>query len=355
MRQKDKPGVLWDLVSEDRDLVFFFLGFLIWVFDIVATVSGLGSPYWVSVAARTAVAALFLSGVVLYVRKHHRLASQLVSTKHLPVVFVVGKTQDERRDALALAQKAITQLTGFRAFRQIENVFNVRYDTLTPHERKRLAPDVNQWKNFIEDAERDIRRFSDAVAGDKVYHIFLDGPASLALGLGAAFGTKRPSVIYQFTDGQYYPVIDLRKDLRRVKQTISGEYHYLNASYPPSFTRDTAVVLDMASHPATGRVNEHLQRQGGNMAVVVASNTYAGNLTESDWVNPVRELYTVLRGLQGREAVSGIHLFHSMPVAMAFGLGMALGNFVPVTVYNWEASEARYYPVLHLNEVDSFL
>ena len=50
-----------------------------------------------------------------------------------------------------------------------------------------------------------------------------------------------------------------------------------------------------------------------------------------------------------------------MPVALALGLGMALGTFVPIIVYNWERTQATtgeslpYYPVLHLNQLRSLL
>jgi len=40
---------------------------------------------------------------------------------------------------------------------------------------------------------------------------------------------------------------------------------------------------------------------------------------------------------------------------MAFGLGVALGNFMSVTVYNWESGEKTYYPVLELNKLESTL
>lgn len=53
--------------------------------------------------------------------------------------------------------------------------------------------------------------------------------------------------------------------------------------------------------------------------------------------------------LQKSQAVQRIHLFHSMPVPLAFGLGMALGPFVDITVYNWERDQSTYFPVLRLN------
>jgi len=91
------------------------------------------------------------------------------------------------------------------------------------------------------------------------------------------------------------------------------------------------------------------------MEVVEVANTYGSNLTENDWIRVVQEIYSVFKHLQASGDVARIHLFHSMPVALAFGVGMALGNFVPITVYNWEREDETYYPTLKLNKLKSFV
>ncbi len=356
MSNKGKARMFWELMSEDRDLVFFIIGFIVWGINLGAELGGLSTESWLWVMSRIAIPLFFIIGIVLYVRKHYRLANQLASTKHLPVVFVVGKPREETQAALVSAQESITQLTGFRAFHQIEDTFNVRFEHLMPYERKRLTPDIGQWKDFIEDAERNIRRFSDVVPGEKIYHIFINGPASLALGVGAAFGAKRRLVIYQFRDEQYEPVLDLRQDIRRIKEiAIETECQYIKVSCPPKLTPDIAIVLDMASHPAIGDARAYLKRRNPQMQIVEVSNTYGGNLRENDWTKVIQELYSAFHQLLSKAEVSRLHLFHAMPVAMAFGLGMALGNFVPVTIYNLERLDETYYPVLKLNELESFL
>lgn len=356
MRNKGKSKMFWELLSEDRDLVFFIIGFIIWIVNLIAEMGGLSTESWLWVMSRIAIPLFLIIGIALYVRKHYRLANQLTSTKHLPVVFVVGKPREDTQTALFSAKESITRLTGFRAFHQIEDAFNVRFDHLMPYEWKRLPPDIGQWKGFIEDAERNIRRFSDAVPGEKVYHIFINGPASLALGAGASFGTKRRLVVYHFQDEQYEPVLDLRQDIRRIKEiTTETEYQYTKVYYPPELTPDTAIVLDMASHSAIGDARAYLDKKLPNIQIVEVSNTYGGNLRENDWTKAIQELYSVFYQILSKAEVSRLHLFHAMPVAMAFGLGMALGNFVPVTVYNLERLDETYYPVLKLNELESFL
>jgi len=356
MREKGKSKLFWGMVSEDRDLVFFAIGFLAWVFDFVARVVGLATGSWLWVALQIAIPVFFALGIALYIRKHYRLTQQLTSQKHLPIVVTVGKPLDQAQEALVSAQQAITKLTGFRAFKQLEETFNVRYQHLMPHESRRLQPNPEQWRDFIEDAQRSIHRFSDALPGEKLYHVFIFGPASLALGLGVAFGTKHPAVVYQKVNDQYQPVVNLMEDVRRIKKIIKEEeYKYIQISYPRSLAADTAVVLDMASHTAVSDVSRYLKEKGTDMEIVHVSSTYAGDLAEDDWSRPVEELYSLFHELQSKGGAARYHLFHTMPVTMAFTLGMALGNFLPITVYNWETPEATYYPVLKLNEIESFV
>jgi hypothetical protein len=356
MKERSKARVFWNRVSEDDSLIFFLIGFFTWLLTFIADLRKLETPSSLWIASHIAIPCLLIAGIVLYLRKHYRLTGQLVSVKHLPIVFVIGKPWDEAKASLTSAQEIVARLTGFKAFRQTEKSFNVRYEHLIPYQQDHLRPEASQWRNLIENAERNIHRFSDVIPGEKIYHIFIYGPASLALGLGAAFGSKRKVVVYQYLNGDYKPVINLMQDVRRIKQvTDNTEYKYIRVSYPRFFTPDLAVVLDMASHSARGDAEAYLQQNNQQMELVHVANTYGGNLTEDDWVKVVQEIYSVFHYLQSKKEVARLHVFHSMPVALAFGVGMALGNFVPVTIYNWEASEGKYYPVLKLNEVESFL
>ena len=147
-----------------------------------------------------------------------------------------------------------------------------------------------------------------------------------------------------------------REGFKLLKEIITEtEYLHIRVTFPPRLTQDTAIVLDMASHSPIGEATAYLSKMIPDAQIVDVSNTYGGNLKEKDWAGVVQELYSVFNRILSRSEASRLHLFHAMPVAMAFGLGMALGNFVPVTVYNLERLDEVYYPVIKLNELESFL
>jgi hypothetical protein len=297
---------------------------------------------------------ILILGLGLSLNRHYRTSILLHQKKPLPVVLAVEVARRDALRDLELAKEAITNRTTFDAFRKVESFFNVHYEDLLAQRTERLPPDPAVWHEFLEEASQQISQFRQHLAGGCEYHVFIHVPASLAFGLGATLGTRNPVVAYHYSDGKYQPVIDLTQDTRRIKAALPPQdLRYIKVRYPESLQAETAVVLNLASHAAGGGAVPYLADWEHPPAIVEVSNTYGGNLTVQDWVPVVQEVYQVFKTLQQDSRVRRIHLFHSIPVPLALGIGMALGPFVPVTVYNWERTEATYYPVLQLNQLES--
>ena len=351
LSERSLRQTLWESIAGDRDLVFFGLSFLIWLSGYLST-----SPknVWVGILGSS----FFLAGISFYFQKHRTLARQLTGTKHIPVVCVVGKPDSEAQRTFALAKEAISRVTGFRAFQVMERFFRIKLSL--SHFEMPLPPEAAVWEEFIYRIQERIDCLANALYGPKVYHIFIQGPASLAIGLGAVFGWKHPVVAYQWAAGEYEPVLDLRERPRKPKEKLPVAEGYRFIKLPPDYleglTEDTVVVLGMAGHPPWGDVEHFIRNvRKVNWKIVTVENTYGGTLKQADWGRVAQELYSVFYDLHNDPRVRRIHLFHSMPGALAFGLGAALGTAVPVTVYNWEAKENTYYAVLELNKLKSRL
>ena len=283
----------------------------------------------------------------------------LSSTKHVPVVCVVQKSDTEARRTFESAKQTVLRVTGLTSFTPFERFFKVDFNlSLRHHEGPLPANDPKPWINFIMRLQERIDRLADALPGKKVFHIFIQGPSSLALGLGAVFGWKHPVVVYQWDGTGYKPVIKLVENLRAIKEYKVETYRFIEipADAWENLTENTVVALGMAAHLPEGWVTNYLAEAGhSDWKVIQVRNTYGGTLKEEDWVPVIQELASVFYELQRRSEVKTIRLFHSMPVAMAFGLGMSLGNFIPIVVYNWQREEGTYYPVLELNKLESLL
>jgi hypothetical protein len=352
MARKSKNTIFWKQVYDDRSLQFLLTSA---VAAILSFVFALLNYDLKTVIGSFISMAIMLLIIALAMMKHRRTALLVFGTKHLPAVFCIGRPKEDADQMLSKAKSAITRLTGFKEFDAVENHLNIRYDDLVVHKRERIKPDPLEWEDYIDDGQRQIRRFTDRLEGDKVYHIFIYGAAVLALAAGVAFGTKQKLICYHFEEGEYKPVLDLSHDNRRIKEALQADYRYIKISHSEYLTPESVFILHLASHVPTTDVIAYMKSKQQEMGVVEITSAYSGNLKDEDWSEAVREVYAAITRVKAEGKIQKIHLFHSMPIPMAFGLGMALGNFVPVTVYNWEREEQTYFPVLELNKLKSLI
>lgn len=336
---------------EDTNIIYAAVSLLAAIANLIIIAIGFvkGANSLETVISSSVSLLLFCGMFFLFVRLNHKLAMQL-ETKPIPVCFAVGRTAEKAQDGFEKLKSA----TGFNAWDKIEG-FSTRSSCLMPWEKNRLPPDINHWKRHIAEGLQSVRSFVYAVQGNKVYHIAVNGPASLAIGLGAAFGTKYPLVFYHFEKDSYKPVLDLTKDPRLVKEKLpeNYQYRYFEIISPDGYTMDTAVILGGASHEdlAYVRARQYLKEQGKDYSIVEIHNKFGGNLKEKDWVPAVRELFSFFQTLFRQEGTKSFHVFYAMPIPLGFGLGMALGPFPDITLYNFETELKTYYPVLKLNEL----
>jgi hypothetical protein len=352
MTQNRKGKKLWKWVWGDANIIFVGLS-LMQALNLVNTIEQFskGATTLLKVILDSVVLLSVIGAFIFFFQRIRKLAKQL-ETKQLPVCFVVNKTPGEAQQNFEKLKSAITELTGFSTFDKIEG-FSTRFSCLIPQERNYMQPEIPEWKGYINHAIESIKSFANSIVGNKVYHIALDVPATMALGIGAVFSTKHPLVVYRWDGKQYLPVLNLVQDPRMVKEHLpeGHQYRYFRITYPEKYKAEVAVVLGAASHEAVNDVKKYLETRKMDMSLVVAENTYAGNLTETEWLPAIRELFSLFTHLAKTQTVSEYHVFYSIPVALGFGLGMALGQFKPVTLYNWEKDQATYYPVLKLNEL----
>ncbi len=356
MKRSGMSQIFWHLVTEDRDLVFFLFAGLMFLASIVTSASIQGWAVF-SFNNLTAIIGIFsyFIGAFFYINKHLKAAVNISAQKHIPVVVITGKTSGDAREMLETAKNAITKQTGFKEFKRSEDFFNLSLEDVLFHQPNNLNPKYpDQWKFFIEHIQNGVRQFSNRISGDRVYHLFIFGVGltALAMSLGAVFGTRSKIIVYQLSDqSSWEPVLDLTHNIRRIKESRQDGYKYISTSLPDQFSLEVAIVVNMASHPATGHVQHFLEEKKlDDVTVVDVNNTYQGNLREDDWAPVVQELFSVYMKIH-QKAPTQVHLFLNMPIAMAFGLGVAIGIYNRVTVYCWDG--ITYNPVFSLNELET--
>lgn len=319
----------------------------------IALAIGAGAPAYLGIPA-TLIAVLLVVDLI----REARTTIRLVKEKHVPLIIIVGKGDDEFH-AMVDDVWAVMAPLGFNE-REFDTDWDVERDDLVVRRESDLPRRSQPWMELTRRFERKVSRLSAKLQARTVFHLFLNCPSALAVGLGALLGSRYEVVLHHLQRGvgpsPYVPVIDFSRardsgptGVQAVKKRAMLPYEFIAMEQPEGLTAEVFVSLHLAGHDPKGDVEVLVAEKG--MAAVHIRNTYGSVLsTDADWLRVVQEVVTELLGLVG-SGVQRVHLCLSSPVVLAFAIGMALGTQSPITVYNWFAAVQKYHPVLDLERL----
>ena len=263
----------------------------------------------------------------------------------------------------------------------VEDEYNLEDEDWRFHRSEPLPPDSKEWKKTLRKVTRRFESLSQRVPGEKVYHFFLNCPATFALGLGALIGPRETYVAYHYQPGKgdqvYFPQIDFsgsqpREGGTHYIKTEVEEYRYINLEldqenqggqeklegkgdeknqYEENRSEDLYVAINLSGHSPVSDTKKLAQEKGALVAVL--SSGFGGTIPlEEDWVQIVREINSRIEELLETEGPVRLHLFLSMPIVLAFALGASFGPFQPITVWHWYRDQKGYQKVFTLSELE---
>lgn len=188
------------------------------------------------------------------------------------------------------------------------------------------------------------------VSNGGIPHISLLGPASLAMGVGAMLGSQNPVVLYHYQDNEYHKVIDLRKNTRIIKKLKDVNSFEKIRFEEVGNGRDCAFVVQFASHSPFADVEEFLKRRNLSTRMIKISHADTGGITLGDWSCEVAELMSLFQFIKTKRHFKRFHFFLSVPLPIAFALGMAIGHFVNASIYQYD-SKKSYFEALRLEKL----
>lgn len=299
------------------------------------------------------IALVLLVDIGAYTRQSY----QLMRRKNVPLMLAVRNQSDDvyrtmLNQVLSQSRKAsFDEYLYQKLFRIYREDFVIRYDD-------NLSNDPAEWKKLVQKFESKLNYLNASLDSERIYHLFLKCPSTLAAGLGAITATHHRFILYYFDSAAYHPMLDFSSNslqVLREKLPRQHKFRYLKISpYDPS-ARELYVSILLAGHDPTADVEALGQEH--QIPVVHISKLPNASVNggdrfgpEDDWLLICRELLHFLHGVQagGRK----LHLFCSMPIISAFVMGMGLGMMADITVYNFDTGETRrYHPVLKLNQL----
>ncbi|RSN74829.1 SAVED domain-containing protein [Candidatus Methanodesulfokora washburnensis] len=345
VKRESTLRILIGEISGNIDLMVLLM------YIIASLISPFLSPYFTLWGFSLLPTILYIIFFFYFVYRLKEEISAVISEKHLPVIFVTGERDVNRKQRVIQAENAIKRVTGFDKFGMIERHFHIDLSRAVYWKRTPSG----EWINYIEDGIEMIKCLYYEIRGRKVYHLFLGRPSVIALGLGAILGRaiieSPPVIVYHEDGGEYRPVLDLSRDPGRIRERISGkQYKYIKVDLPKNIGDEVVLALEMTRHPLMTELRNYISENNITAPVILVKNTYGGDLKDEDWTRPVQELYNLILDLRDM-GVRRFHLFIGMHEAMAFGLGYALGSYWDIKVYKLVKERSTYELVFSLNEL----
>ena len=258
---------------------------------------------------------------------------------HLPLLIATSRPEEVKADFKVLEDSA-----GLRTAKGLD------WERLSLTLPQRLPP--GPWHHFVKEAVESFREFTYLPFKCNL-HLGIKAPSALALGIGAALGTgKLPLALYHFQNRAYHRVINLIESPRKIKERAPALSKFSLKAEAEGKKR-AVVALQVASHEIEKRARALAEELDADF--FYAEHLKKGALPESskEWEETAAEAYEVMNRVYNTSSYEEIHLIMSVPVPVAFALGMALGSYWPVKVWNFFKEEGKYRPVLELNNLPS--
>ena len=346
--------IWWEAIKDVWDRYWELILVLI---GLITTLSTAPSPTWVQILNS-------LLAIALAVRLYREFgqALRIRKVKHIPIVVVIGKGDDVAASCWQDAMNAMERWD-FDSERYRRD-FDVEKEDLLIHLDEPLPPKPDEWLKVVSKFRKRLERLNRRLPGRRVYHLFINGPIALGVGLGAGMGTMFEVVIHHWAPGSgempYYPAIDFyslsernRRGMHIIEDPVSGEFKYIRTEGESKGAKELYTSIWMARddpRPAVEELVAQKIREGESAESLHIVQLEQRSLTpEDDWILCAREILTCLHNFTaGRERS---HLFLSVPMPLAVAIGLGLEHFKPITVYSWWPQEKKFYPVLDLDRL----
>ncbi len=260
----------------------------------------------------------------------------------LPFLIAIGNREKNIKDFFFLSEKVrFKPLKGFLD----EKDLIVELPPFLPYDES--------WEKFFTLIKENILKLKEKLSAPFALHIGLKKiPITFSLGTGAMLGTgKIPIAVYHYENGNYYRVIDLRKDSRRIKKR-KKELSFIKIEEKTGESRTAVIALQLASHETRNKGKKLSQKFNADF-FYINTPELKGNLPlDFDWTEVIAEIYEAFNRIYDRN-YKKFHLVMSVPNPIALALGMAIGNYWDVEVWSYFQNLKDYVTVFNLGKVEN--
>ena len=306
---------------------------------------------WVDLAL-----ALFL---IVRLRQRYRKTLFFEREKHIPLLVDVGPGQITHDDLAMQVQKRTSE-AGYDP-KLYTRWLDLSLDRWRLLQELALSDDPEQWGGLCTVFHQRLASLSGLPGQRVIFHTYMKCPAALAIGLGAMFDMFRACRVEHWdrAGNRYFTALDLTQPLEQGKEPghLLRERWHNSEFIHVSGNENLAPQAFVGIHLAGFAISADYWRQAaaaGAMRVHLEKAYPDGRdeLTpQDDWLQIIREVYTVVIDLLNQEQVQRVHLALNCPLPIALGLGMALGRHAAVDVHHYNSKTQTYPLVLSLDQL----
>ncbi|QTA38913.1 SAVED domain-containing protein [Thermosipho ferrireducens] len=260
---------------------------------------------------------------------------------HVPVLLVFKELD---QDYIEASYERLKEAVARKYPLKYVNIFEKIFDIKKIYVSKSIKKD--EWENSLKKAKEVL---FDIISKRGVPHVAMIGPVAMAMALGIALGPHNPVVFYH-GQTEYYPVLDLTDNIRKIK-TIRNDYKQINYSIKGS-GKNCAFVIYLASHSPRKDAELFIEKNKLNAKMVFIEYQHGkGNIKIDDWSDIVSEMMSVTQNVKSKYECARNYFFMSCPLPIAFGFGMAYGDFSKGIIYQYDKNEGGYIEAFKIEDI----
>jgi len=274
-------------------------------------------------------------------------------TINLPFVQLFGKNINELRKNFEFLKSQLNETDKVWL-----KILDLKEKDLSIFSENFIKNDLKKWDSLLSQFYRKIKNLY-SIHFKKINIHFLCSLSAFAFGMGVILGAKRKLSIYHFQDGSIFKVYDfINNSPRAIKEKVK-DFSIIEYRKILNNSDEAGIIIYLASHNPGKLAQDFICNDLKANFIEISLKEKQGNIPVKNsnlWINIVREIYTLINNIEEilQNKIKKFHLILSIPVPIAFCLGMCLGDYKNLNVYNYEKVKNCYTLVLSSEKTKFF-
>ncbi|MDQ7055056.1 MAG: SAVED domain-containing protein [Persephonella sp.] len=272
---------------------------------------------------------------------------------------VLNKPDTEIKKSLLKIEAEIKEKDSLYSLKKQLSILNMKEEDLYINVEN-IPPVREKWEEKLNAIKQNLHRIYSSGHTQKVNLHIATSITSLSFATGVLLGAKRSYVLYHFQNDRYFPVIDLSspetvRNIKQVNRDILRNSKNINIETSIKDSREVNLILYLASHNPVADVLHFTKNKN---YVYITDRNFQGKIPIKPrlWEEYVSEIYSAVNQLREKYLIKRFSLFISCPSVMAMALGMAVGNFIDIYIYNYyPQTKDKYFKVFETAQLETIL